>query len=770
MLAPKPKMQGFPDRSLINVQTSRDKYGALKKWGLRMVVSLLLFGLFSEWLYPLYSFIEEGETIIINTFFVLTGVLLCIGCLRLPVVVHVSFPPLLIIATMFYLYGQEKGLSWFTGYLKVGINDVAEIFQSGRLYGISMESRALLLLIGWTLLVVSVQMLAISKGSILLFFSATLLYLLALDLALELPIYEGLIRATCWGLVLQVLVFMIPAETPFLEGENKLIATASRARRTWIMVGSATAIGCVLGAVLLGSVIPVRPMANIPWYKAIQAVEGWSGTTLSGEQRSNSAVSGYSRDDTVLGAPLTLRQEPFFTAISPVPTYWRGESKSTYNGRGWTQSPSMRSAHGERIASTLPRSISPTGNELIQQSITFAEPMSGEVVLMGGGLPVSVGGIDMGSVQAGSSQIIPQFDDGADAFLLDSVPASQPIHGYELTVELQTVPSDQLRNIQGTDPDEISQSYLQIPETLPERVRSLGISLVKDKENRYESVLAVMDYLKTHYTYNLTSEVPPQGNDFVDQFLFEDRIGYCDHFSTAMAVLLRSAGIPSRWVKGFSPGEPSEQYNHQYNVSYADAHAWVEVYFPEKGWVPFDPTPGYNNDPTESDTSYNDGKTTWLSTLVPFIRNIGLTIYHGISEFVPKLQMWLHKYGVTGITIVLGVGFVSLMRREMMFRKNIVFLWLLVIKPYRRFPNRMELLYAAERVWREVYLIHGPKPLMITAREYAQSIIRENSERGEALERFVTVWESLYYGGNGLDRKGSRTFLKECWNLAIQQE
>lgn len=73
MLAPKPKMQGFPDRSLINVQTSRDKYGALKKWGLRMVVSLLLFGLFSEWLYPLYSFIEEGETIIINTFFVLTG-------------------------------------------------------------------------------------------------------------------------------------------------------------------------------------------------------------------------------------------------------------------------------------------------------------------------------------------------------------------------------------------------------------------------------------------------------------------------------------------------------------------------------------------------------------------------------------------------------------------------------------------------------------------------------------------------------------------------
>lgn len=769
MLAPK-TTQGLPDRLLTNVQNSREKYGALKMWGLRTIVSLLLFGLFGEWLYPLYSFINEGETIIINTFFVITGALLFVGCLRLPVVIHVTFPPMLIIATMFYLYGQEKGLSWFAGYLQTGVADIAEIFQSGRMYGISMESRALLLLIGWTLLVVSVQMLAISKGSILLFFSATLLYLLALDLALELPIYEGLIRATCWGLVLQVLVFMIPVETPFHEGENKLTVTASRARRTWIIVGSATAIGCVIGALLLGSVIPVRPIANIPWYKAIQAVESWSGTNLSGEQTSNSAVSGYSRDDTVLGAPLTLRQEPFFTAISPVRTYWRGESKSTYNGRGWTQPPSMGSTLSERVTSTLSGSIPLSGKELIQQSITFTEPRSGKVVLMGGGTPVSVGGIDRGSVQAGSSQIIPQFDDGSDAFFLDSVPVTQPIHGYELTVELQTVPSDQLRNNQGNDPDEISQSYLQIPETLPERVRSLGISLVKDKESRYESVLAVMDYLKTHYTYSLTSQVPPKGNDFVDQFLFEDRIGYCDHFSTSMVILLRSAGIPSRWVKGFAPGKPSDQNSQHYNVSYADAHAWVEVYFPEKGWVPFDPTPGYNNDPAESGALNNDGKTTWLSILVPFIRNVGSTIYQGISEIVPKLQLWLHKYEVTGITIVLGAGLVALVHREMMFRRNILFLWLQVIKPYRRFPNRMELLFAAERVWREVYVIHGPKPLTMTVREYVQSINQENSERGETLERFVTVWESLYYGGAGLDRKGSRTFLKECWNLANQQE
>ncbi|WP_194843444.1 transglutaminase-like domain-containing protein [Paenibacillus sp. B01] len=151
---------------------------------------------------------------------------------------------------------------------------------------------------------------------------------------------------------------------------------------------------------------------------------------------------------------------------------------------------------------------------------------------------------------------------------------------------------------------------LQLPASLPQRVKELAASATAGQADRYGQVVAVRDYLKAHYRYSLTeTEAPAPGQDLVDQFLFERKLGYCVHFSTAMAVMLRSVGIPARWVKGFAPGEetasgkaPAEVRaalgsaaagGEVYRVSGLDAHAWVEVYFPGGGWVAFDPTPGY---------------------------------------------------------------------------------------------------------------------------------------------------------------------------------
>ena len=114
--------------------------------------------------------------------------------------------------------------------------------------------------------------------------------------------------------------------------------------------------------------------------------------------------------------------------------------------------------------------------------------------------------------------------------------------------------------------------------------------------NRYDQAAAVRDYLQTHYTYSLShTRVPRAGEDLTDQFLFQQKTGYCVHFSTAMTVMLRSQGIPARWVKGYLPGTPMEGGNasgQMVQVTEADAHAWVEVYLAGAGWVPFDPTPG----------------------------------------------------------------------------------------------------------------------------------------------------------------------------------
>ncbi|MNZ98488.1 Protein-glutamine gamma-glutamyltransferase [compost metagenome] len=117
-----------------------------------------------------------------------------------------------------------------------------------------------------------------------------------------------------------------------------------------------------------------------------------------------------------------------------------------------------------------------------------------------------------------------------------------------------------------------------------------------------------------NYAYNnKPDETKLTGNavDFVDQFLFELMEGYCDYFSTSMAVMARSLGMPARWVKGFAPGvlpasaygPPGDYYMEEeinptgsgtYTVRNSDAHSWVEIYFEGFGWVPFEATAGFS--------------------------------------------------------------------------------------------------------------------------------------------------------------------------------
>ena len=118
-----------------------------------------------------------------------------------------------------------------------------------------------------------------------------------------------------------------------------------------------------------------------------------------------------------------------------------------------------------------------------------------------------------------------------------------------------------------------------------EDVYRLAHRLTAGAGSSYAAVLAIQNYLKTNYSYN---ETPPRRTIPLRAFLFRDKIGYCQQFSGAMALMLRMVGIPARVASGFSPGEPTK---NGYVVRELDAHAWVEVYFRGIGWVPFDPTP-----------------------------------------------------------------------------------------------------------------------------------------------------------------------------------
>ena len=120
-----------------------------------------------------------------------------------------------------------------------------------------------------------------------------------------------------------------------------------------------------------------------------------------------------------------------------------------------------------------------------------------------------------------------------------------------------------------------------------DRVYELARQLTADQPTAYDAVKAIENHLQINYAY---SERPPSHRVPLAAFLFEDKIGYCQQFSGAMALMLRMAGIPARIASGFSPGSYNKD-SGEYRVRDLDAHSWVEVYFTGIGWVPFDPTP-----------------------------------------------------------------------------------------------------------------------------------------------------------------------------------
>lgn len=148
-----------------------------------------------------------------------------------------------------------------------------------------------------------------------------------------------------------------------------------------------------------------------------------------------------------------------------------------------------------------------------------------------------------------------------------------------------------LRSAPEEIPQAIRRRYLKLP-ALPSRVHALAQKVVAGHPTRYDRVMAINRFLSANYRYDLS--IPPQAQpgDAVDYFLFEERRGYCEHFASAMVVLLRAAGVPARLVTGYTPGTLN-LVTGLLEVRNSDAHAWVEVFFMGQGWVEFDPTPGF---------------------------------------------------------------------------------------------------------------------------------------------------------------------------------
>jgi transglutaminase-like putative cysteine protease len=181
-------------------------------------------------------------------------------------------------------------------------------------------------------------------------------------------------------------------------------------------------------------------------------------------------------------------------------------------------------------------------------------------------------------------------DQTMDIFSFQNDPILRPGQDYVVEAELSNPTIQELKTAGVDYPDWIKDRYLQLPPTITERTKQLTSEITQGLETPFDKTTAIINFLRNpdNYTYQEIIPPPPADQDVVDWFLFDSRTGFCNYFASAAVVMLRQEGIPARLAVGYATGE--KQDDGRYIVRQREAHAWPEVYFPNYGWVEFEPT------------------------------------------------------------------------------------------------------------------------------------------------------------------------------------
>jgi transglutaminase-like putative cysteine protease len=258
--------------------------------------------------------------------------------------------------------------------------------------------------------------------------------------------------------------------------------------------------------------------------------------------------------------------------------YWRAVAYDVYDGRGWSTSPTTANAYAGGEGPPLPEQLGTY--YWIEQEIQ-AVGDAGRQVVQAGDL------YRLDQPFTTDQRTAPP--DELDVFgaRLDRPPSA----GEYRAVSGLLAPSQEELTAAGYDyPLWVAARYLALPPDLPPRLQELANDITAGKATPYERAKAIEAYLRL-IPYTLDVPAPPPGRDVADYYLFDLRRGYCDYAATAMAVMARAVGLPSRLVVGYAPGsyDPDIQ---RVVITEAEAHSWPEIYFSDVGWVRFEPTGG----------------------------------------------------------------------------------------------------------------------------------------------------------------------------------
>ena len=312
----------------------------------------------------------------------------------------------------------------------------------------------------------------------------------------------------------------------------------------------------------------------------LQKTSGEAVRTSGFSNRVDLGTIGSVKQDPQIVMRVELPDQPL---IEKDRLYLRGLAYDQYNGRSWSHSGARRRslslvADGAFLVrsggSRVPESLSlPIRQDILLEALDtavlfaapFAELVSGEFL----------------SVQA----------DAMTGLHLSAPPSSRI--RYSVTSQVPQLVADEQTASVLNYPDAVRLRYLPVPEG-SQQVADLARRVIQQATTPFGQTLAIQQHLLDNYRYSLEADTATLSHP-LEEFLFTRKTGYCEHYATAMVVMLRTVGIPARLVTGFLATEWNE-YGGYFTVRQRDAHAWVEVYFPRSGWITMDPTPSVNAD------------------------------------------------------------------------------------------------------------------------------------------------------------------------------
>lgn len=317
---------------------------------------------------------------------------------------------------------------------------------------------------------------------------------------------------------------------------------------------------------------------------------------------------------------------------------WRGVTLNVFDGKTWFN------PHAQHVVTSVGsgrflllqdrtnwKKPALAGNSQIIHYRVLMEPLIGNVFFLA---PTP-------RLLQGNYRLL-SMDNGDAVFDLDP---EHPVGRYEATSDIAQPSPGELRAASTEYPAEILLTYLQLPR-VDDRVLTLAKQITASADNNYDKATAIERYLRTHFGYTL--QLPRTvSRDPIANFLFERKQGHCEYFASAMAIMLRTLGIPTRVVNGFRTGEFND-LTSQYLVRGSNAHSWVEAYFPGYGWISFDPTPAA---PAQVQTGWSRSML-YVDAMASFWRewvinydtghqySLGRTATRNSLEWLQRLRVW----------------------------------------------------------------------------------------------------------------------------------